>query len=849
MEQNKKKRGKKLIVTIRLAAIMLVCLFLVSCTWSMVPQLQDPQETQLKPSGSVPSQSAPQDATESIPGGMTETKPTVTEPTVTEPTVTEPTGTEPIVTESVETEPTETKPAETEPVETDPTETEPGACTHNYGAWVTVEEPGCTAEGVKTRTCTICGHEDAASIAATGHKMEAGVCKICGYSKTSSGIEYQSNGDGTCSVTWLYDCYDKDVVIPAYSPAGDRVVTLEACLIDFSGASRFRSITIPETVTEIEPGAFYLARHLEHIYVAEGNPVYYSVNDCVIERATGMLVAGTKNSVIPADGSILIIGEDAFSGNDSLTAITIPTSVHTIGYGAFSGTALRELVIPDSVTSVGEYAFASIKTLERVVVGNGVPELRNTFTECPSLKDITLGANVRILYAFGNCISLEYVDIPDGVVELGGFGGCISLKEIEIPQSVVVLGSFAGCSSLKNVVIPEGVTVLQGGTFSGCSSLESVLIPDTLTKFDGWSIFSGCSSLKSIHIPEGVSYIGKFVFSGCTSLEHIVLPESMHILEESAFAGCTSLKTLTVGSRLTSLWYDCFEGCASLEYIYGPSEDCWNYKVVNNCLINMEYGSVTVGSANSVIPADGSVVSINSAAFRGNLALTSIEIPGSISIIPTEAFKDCKNLQSVTLNSGITRIVDYAFEGCESLKEFILPDTVTKIDDGILLGCNGLEQITVAPGNPVFHSDGNCLIETATGVLVVGCKNSVIPSDGSVTAIGDRAFYKVTGLTELVIPGTVKSIGWNAFRWCFDLKTVTLCEGVTTVAADAFEWCESVESVYLPLSLSDFKYNSFPTDRDGLTVYYAGTKAQWEDTNLYRCYDLAGVICADGVYQ
>ncbi|MBQ1175552.1 MAG: leucine-rich repeat protein, partial [Treponema sp.] len=84
-------------------------------------------------------------------------------------------------------------------------------------------------------------------------------------------------------------------------------------------------------------------------------------------------------------------------------------------------------------------------------------------------------------------------------------------------------------------------------------------------------------------------------------------------------------------------------------------------------------------------------------------------------------------------------------------------------------GCTALESITVAPGNEVYRSSGDCLIETASGTLIAGCKNSQIPDDGSVRVIGKLAFATHTGLTELEIPEGVEEIGYGAFARCTGL--------------------------------------------------------------------------------
>ena len=94
------------------------------------------------------------------------------------------------------------------------------------------------------------------------------------------------------------------------------------------------------------------------------------------------------------------------------------------------------------------------------------------------------------------------------------------------------------------------------------------------------------------------------------------------------------------------------------------------------------------------------------------------------------AFYWCDSLTSVTIPDGVTSIGSHAFEGRRALTSITIPDSVTSIGSGAFAGCVSLETLTVDKRNPVYHSVGNCVIETATGALVQGCNNSVIPTDG-----------------------------------------------------------------------------------------------------------------------
>ena len=69
----------------------------------------------------------------------------------------------------------------------------------------------------------------------------------------------------------------------------------------------------------------------------------------------------------------------------------------------------------------------------------------------------------------------------------------------------------------------------------------------------------------------------------------------------------------------------------------------------------------------------------------------------------------------------------------------IVCGVLTGLNKGAFSGCSGIESLVVATGNKKYHSANNCIIETETKKLIVGCKTSIIPSDGSVTSIGDGA--------------------------------------------------------------------------------------------------------------
>ena len=157
----------------------------------------------------------------------------------------------------------------------------------------------------------------------------------------------------------------------------------------------------------------------------------------------------------------------------------------------------------------------------------------------------------------------------------------------------------------------------------------------------------------------------------------------------------------------------------------------------------------------------------------------------------------------------VTSIGDYAFFDCTGLTSITIPNSVTSIGDCAFEDCTGLTSITVADGNTTYHAVGNCVIETASKTLILGCKNSVIPTDGSVTSIGNYAFYYCTSLTSITIPNSVTSIGKDAFYGCTGLTSISIPNSVTSIGRSAFFGCAGLTSISIPNSVTSIGDDAF----------------------------------------
>ena len=115
--------------------------------------------------------------------------------------------------------------------------------------------------------------------------------------------------------------------------------------------------------------------------------------------------------------SVTITGCDNNASGELVIPDTIKGKpVTTIGKMAFfrtgNSSSLTSITIPDSVTSIGDEAFHSCKNLTSITIGAGVT---------------SIGVS-----AFDSCSSLTSITIPNGVtsIEDGAFYGCTSLTAV-----------------------------------------------------------------------------------------------------------------------------------------------------------------------------------------------------------------------------------------------------------------------------------------------------------------------------------------------------------------------------------------------------------------------------------
>lgn len=607
------------------------------------------------------------------------------------------------------------------------------------------------------------------------------------------------------------------------------------------------------------------------------------------------------------------IAAGAFKGNATLRSVYIGGITAGIGTEAFEGcSSLSYVYLSQSVKTIKDRAFGGCGSLARVVIDASVPP--QTGKEVFPLNDglvIEVIDGAREVYA-REWKRYEKLIVENGFTVVDGVLVCYKgiAKDVIVPEGVTELGKyvFQGCAYMETLTLPEGLIKLGDGAINSCNSLRSIKFPDSLSDI-GTDSLSFNKSLECLDIPVNVTRIRQ---------NAVRFNDSMTRLNVYCNLNLTGIAFVSLNNLSEIHFYGVIENISNLNFTCMP---CLSKVVFYNTVLSLggeeekNFDAPFAFNAKlTTVEFRDTVIALGGKAFSNCISLSEVTLYGNLMNLGRSAFSACTKLKGIVAsvdnlflsndeygllyNKDKTHLFR-AMEGWDFDGEYIMPDSVVIMDDyafsvpevyvvevqniidimfsglgewninnfrftgikisdklvsigaGAFCGCKNLKNVT-------FGSEGNLKYIMSYAFASTGVVNIELPE--GLQLLEERAFYKCSDLTRVVVPVGVSAFNFNmVFEGCDSLtdfvvdentdifriidgvmfnkemtvlyfypsdkedKEYVVPEGVVKIAANAFYNNRFLSKVTLPESLAVIGDKAF-FGTENLTIYVMKSK-------------------------
>ena len=571
-------------------------------------------------------------------------------------------------------------------------------------------------------------------------------------------------------------------------------------------------LTIPDSVTEIYDSFAYNDDKLKEVYIGKNVKKidYQAFWDC-----------NNLESVTFASDSILETIDECAFGCASITSISIPKTVKTIGKEAFRLTKLTniELSSDSMLEEIDNLAFYE-SNIKEITIPSSLKKIGENVFSSLNMDELIIPATLEEIgeYAFSGSKfnTLRFIDSETRTdITCASFNNA-EIKTLYIPKSIKKIEEYAfGYTKVEEIIFEEG------------SALETI----------GEEAFYE-NRLKYLTLPENLKQINEGAFhNGDHKILYVSVNPNILVISDSAFYGSypniilnNSEKTFTIGDD--SYGYIAYQA----SYIFNSDE-------INHILIDNDNGFVynVYGDETELLAYIGDekevtipnmVTKIKDKAFYDNDNIVKVIIPDNVKSIGKYAFYSCSSLTSVTLGSGVEEILQQAFSNDSCLVEIINNSNLNitfKSSEYGYIGYHALDIVTDSSYSNV-EIDNDLFIKYTTNDEVYLIK------------------YIGKSIDEVVIPSYYTQVYKYAFNHS-DIKKVTIGNGVKTIQENAFSSISNLEEVIFEenSSLEEIGSYAFAYDRnsDFKSLILPKSLIKINENAFYDCNSFESIIFED----
>lgn len=688
---------------------------------------------------------------------------------------------------------------------------------HSYGEWIVEYAPSCIGNGVKARTCSVCGKTEKADVVGAGDHIFSNPCdtscNICDFKRetTHEYGEWVVIAEPSCTyvgykrrVCSICSSYDK-----AEIETSGKHVYYSDCSDYCSHCGEYRAAphNFGEWVIENEPTCYYTGKKYRccedcgqtiYEYIEPTGKHEYdnecddSCNICgsyrdwahefgewkVTSEATcsregvrehTCSLCGYSESEYTAKISHTDKDEDGicevckrqFAIKYPMHGVCGPDLTWTLdeeGVLRIKGKGeMYDFTTDNEIVIDGSGDNVVIPTTERPKTTKRTTTKRTTTTRVPESPAYTNPTGVPTTTRPESTTHPEYTTRPESTTHP---------EYTTRPETTTVPATIRPYAVDSAYVTTEGST----RTTNNYRTTTRIIRPSTTTKAyyttmapETTRVYTTTKPYQSTTVPSSESYpeVIRIIRWNLhfDKIKKVIIEDGVTSIGVNAFNQCRNLESVQIPDTVNRINLYAFRGCSSLETFTTPSGYC---DIYDNAF--EECGSLTTLNFNIT---DGY---ISNSAFPEN-SIKTMNVGTDVNVLP-----NIRTLVNVNFADGAKIVPDMAFSDCKNLKNVKLADSIEYIGSRAFDKCSGLDSIELP----------DCL-----------------------TSIGERAFYSCKNLKEVDLPDSLETIGTSAFANCTSLREIIIPDSVTYIDAYAFNGCKSVASLTISESVETIEYGAF----------------------------------------
>jgi hypothetical protein len=235
------------------------------------------------------------------------------------------------------------------------------------------------------------------------------------------------------------ECFGGGYIENLYIP--DSVTSIGLFIFMWSPV-QLTSIRLPSNLTKIPDSFFqYSGGFSDNL----ANNIQSIIPASVTEIGIGAFY-GTNIKRIDIPYGVIKLGNNTFDQCGQLTHITFPNTLKIIDENCFTYARFTDVIIPSSVTTIGSGAFGGNFSLAKITINAQITEIpANMLSECGSLTKVNIPNTVNIIrqYAFYGTSKLINIFIPSSVtsIESQSFRFSGVKKAVFLGSTIPTIGS------------------------------------------------------------------------------------------------------------------------------------------------------------------------------------------------------------------------------------------------------------------------------------------------------------------------------------------------------------------------------------------------------------------------